>query len=946
MRAPLTLLLLLLADFAAADSAKLAFFESHVRPVLIEHCYDCHSAEAKKVKGGLLLDSRLGWQIGGDSGASIVPGDPDASLLMTALHYKDNDLKMPPKYRLSKTDAANLQKWIADGAVDPREGDVDAVARGEIDLEAGREFWSFQPLRSPQAPSVRSSQWPRDPVDHFVLEKLEAAGLSPTEDASRRALIRRASYDLTGLPPTPAEIADFLADSHDGAFARVVDRLLAKRAFGEHWGRHWLDVARFAESSGGGRSLMFPVAWRFRDYVIDAMNADKPFDQFAREQIAGDLLPWKTPQQRNEQLVASGYLLLGPTNYEQQDKALLTMDVIDEQIDTMGRGFLGMSLGCARCHDHKFDPVPTADYYALAGIFGSTEMITPGNVSGYMKQTLERLTPISDKEKAHAQKVATLSEELAAVKAELVKFPATNAKRGIDPASVAGIVVDDPGAERIGSWVVSTHTMGYLGDNYLHDSHGNSGPAKAIFRPKITVGGQYEVRVSYTASGNRATNARVTIDHADGRSEKRINQTQPPPIDGSFVSLGMYRLEADIAISVTIDNDKADGVVIVDAVQILRPKIDVKPTAVAADKPATPPMVPAERKRLDAKAAELNKKLAALKKNASFKPGLAMAVKDSGSPTDGHVHIRGGVRNKGAKVARGFLRVAMTAEQAAAPPVITGSGRLELAEWLISPDNPLTARVTVNRLWKHLFGVGIVRTVDNFGKTGELPSHPELLDFLATRFVADGWSLKREIRRLMLSRSYQMAATGNAGMAIDPENRLLWRAQRRRLAAEGLRDAMLSVSGQLEPATGGLTIRKLAQYDLNYAFGSRKRGVYVPAFRNSVLPLFEVFDAANPNLVVGARNTSNLPTQALYLMNSPFVQDQAAHAAKRLLAEQQPEIRLDYLYEHALGRLPRPEERKLAEAHLATFDGKNAESAAWTSVCHALFACIDFRFID
>jgi hypothetical protein len=945
MRAPLYALCFLLAEFAIADSAKLAFFESKVRPVLIEHCYECHSAESKKVKGGLLLDSRAGWQLGGDSGPSIVPGDAKASLLMTAVHYADNDLQMPPKYRLSDADAANLEQWIMDGAVDPREGDVSAVSRGTIDLEEGRKFWSFQPLRNSPPPTVRSSQWPRDPVDNFVLAKLEEAGLAPAEDASRRALIRRATYALTGLPPTSAEIANFLADTSEKAFATVVDRLLASQAFGEQWGRHWLDVARFAESSGGGRSLMFPHAWRFRDYVIGAMNADKPFDQFIREQIAGDLLPWESPQQRNEQLVASGYLLLGPTNYEQQDKALLEMDVIDEQIDTIGRGFLGMSLGCARCHDHKFDPVPTADYYALAGIFSSTDMITAGNVSGYTKRTLERLNPISDAEKARTARIEKLTAELRAVKAKLGPAPAKK-RRGVDPATLAGIVVDNTQAEKTGSWLESTHTVGYVGDNYLHDSHGNAGPSKVVYRPKIEVGGQYDVRVSYSASGNRATNTRVTIDHADGRTSVRINQAKKPPIDGSFLSLGTFRLEADIEIAVTIDNDKADGVVIVDAVQVLRPDIDKAPSTVAQT-PKEPPMAPTERQALDKEAKRLDKALTELKKKATQKAQVAMAVKDSASPADGHIHIRGGVRNKGAKVPRGFLRVAMSPQAAAEPPVIAkGSGRLELAEWLASPENPLTARVAVNRLWHQLFGVGIVRTVDNFGQTGELPSHPELLDFLATRFMADGWSIKREIRRLMLSRTYQMAASGEAGMAADPENRLLWRARRQRLTAEEIRDAILAVSGQLETDGGGLTIRKLAQYDLNYAFGSKKRGVYVPAFRNSILPLFEVFDAANPNLVVGARNASNLPTQALYLMNSPFVADQAKQAATRLLKEQSPESRLDELYQSALGRLPRADERQLAIAHLASFQGKDAESAGWASICHALFACIDFRFID
>jgi hypothetical protein len=927
--------LFILANVAIAESAKLAFFETHVRPVLAEYCYECHAADAKKIKGGLVLDSRAGWQIGGDSGPAVIPGQPDKSLLISAVAYHDNDLKMPPKYRLDNKIVDKLRQWIADGAVDPREGDISALSRGEIDLEAGRQFWSFQPLRSPQAPALRSSQWPRDPIDAFVRARLEAAGLEPAPDASRRELIRRATYDLTGLPPTPAEIAAFLEDTRPDAFAQVIDRLLASPEFGEHWGRHWLDVARFAESSGGGRSLMFPEAWRFRDYVIDALNADKPFDQFIREQIAGDLLPWDSPAQRNEQLIATGYLLLGPTNYELQDKATLQMDVIDEQIDSIGRAFLGMSLGCARCHDHKFDPVPIADYYALAGIFKSTDIITAGNVSGYTKRSLERLTPITDEEREREARIATLTEHLELAKAKLK--PAN--KRGIDLAAVPGIVIDDSQAEKVGDWMESTHSLPYVGDHYLHNSHGQDKDARVTYRPKIEQGGHYDVRASYSASGNRATNTLFVIDHSDGRSDVRIDQTQPPPIAGRFVSLGRYRFEADVSVSVTIDSAGANGVVIADAVQLLTDAEAREPVAEVA-------MPAAEREQLDAEVKRLDKQLSELKKENTHKPVQVMAAKDNASPADGHIHIRGGVRNLGPQVPRGFLRVAMSAD--APPPAIPegASGRLELANWIASADNPLTARVAVNRLWHHLFGRGLVRTVDNFGQTGEAPSHPDLLDFLASRLVADGWSLKRAIRQMMLSRSYQMAASGDAGMSVDPENRLLWRARRRRLSAEALRDAILAISGQLDRQRGGLTIRKLQQYDHNYAFDTRRRSVYVPAFRNSILPLFEVFDAANANLVVGARNVSNLPTQALYLMNSPFLLEQSAHAATRLIAEHPPEQRLEQLYQYALGRSPQADERRLAEAHIASFSADNAESAAWTSICQALFACIDFRYID
>ena len=388
----LAVLLLLLgllspAVFAADEQVGIEFFEKKIRPVLVQHCHECHAADSKAIKGGLLLDSREGWRKGGDSGPSIISGKPSDSLLIKALRHEDG-LEMPPKGKLSDEIVADFVKWVEMGAPDPRKGGPVKVIKREIDIKAGQQFWSFQPITTPPIPAVKASSWPASTIDRFILAKLEAAGLQPVADADRTALLRRVTFDLIGVPPSPEEMDAFAADQSPDAYERVVERLLASPQFGERWGRHWLDLSRFAESSGGGRSMIFPEAWRYRDYVIRSFSDDKPFDRFVLEQLAGDLLPADSPQQREEQLVATALLALGPTNYEEQDKQALEFDVVDEQIDTIGRTYLGMTIGCARCHDHKFDPIPTRDYYAIAGILRSTHLLIHDNVSKWHETPL------------------------------------------------------------------------------------------------------------------------------------------------------------------------------------------------------------------------------------------------------------------------------------------------------------------------------------------------------------------------------------------------------------------------------------------------------------------------------------------------------------------------------------------------------------------------------
>ena len=914
----------------ARAAGEFDFFEKEIRPLLHKHCYKCHSTEAEKLKGGLLLDSRQGWESGGDSGPAIVPGDVEGSLLLRAVSYEDDDLQMPPKYKLADHERAALGKWVEAGAADPRDHQTEGKAEG-IDLAKGREFWSFRPVTNQAVPKMNPAPGQGEnlgAIDRFILSRLAKEGIERVDLARPETLLRRLYFDLIGLPPTPEQIDDFLADPSPEAYERLVDRLLGSPQFGETWGRHWLDVARFAESSGGGRSLMFKDAWRFRDYVINAFNDDKPFDQFIREQIAGDLMPSGTRKQQNERFVATGFLALGPHNYELQDKELLRMEVVDEQIETVGRAFLGMTLGCARCHDHKFDPVPTDDYYALAGIFRSTQSLVPGNVSSWVARELEPGPTLKKVIEQHAGETKKANAALKAAKKELGKVEEISGK--------TGIIVDNLQAEKIGDWMKSTSNKTYFGDNYIHDKGEGKGQKKVIFTAELKEAGEYEVRFGYTAGTNRAQEAPVTIKHADGPTTIRINQREKPPINDNFKIMGRFQFNAGKAV-VSVSNANTRDVVIADAV-VFVPVAESKKDSVLEQRLA----------KLRGEVDRLVKRVDALKKTKSTDLPKAMSVQDEKETGDWHVHIRGEIRNKAAVVPRGFLQVASKTKTVAQPTIAAGrSGRLELAEWVASSDNPLTSRVMVNRIWHHLIGKGLVRTTDNFGMMGEKPSHAALLDWLAHQFVVDQWSEKKMIRRIVKSRTYRLASTGESvGWAADPENRLIWRANRKRLTAEAIRDSILSVSGQLSMQQGGYTIRKFSQYDFGYEFNTIRRSVYVPLFRNTLLEVLEAFDVANPNVVSGRRSETTLPTQALYLMNSPFVNAEAERAGERISRSGVTDAeRVRLAYRLALGREPSAVEADVVMKFIG--ESKTGQkSMAWSALVHSLFGSVDFRHLD
>ena len=911
----------------AGEDEGFLFFEKKIRPVLAQHCYECHSAKSEKLKANLLLDRKEGWMQGGDSGPAINPGKPENSMLMKAIGYHDNDLRMPPKRKLPTEAIHDIENWIAMGAPDPRNQPIsedfgENVLRAKA-LEEGRRYWAFKPLVDPVLPSIENQNWPADPLDHFILAKLEDQGLSPSQPADRQVLIRRTYFDLIGLPPSPEQIEDFLADSDPDAFSKVVDGLLTSVTFGERWGRHWLDVARYADTTGGGRNKPFPNAYLYKEYVINSYNEDKPFDRFVREQIAGDLLHYSTDQESNENLTALGFMALGPHNYELQDKELLRMEIVDEQMSSVGRAFLGVTMGCARCHDHPFDPIPTSEYYALAGIFRSTNSMVMGNVANFVERELK--DGHEGEREIHARRQKALDEKLKNAESTLQALALSSDSKGI--------VVDDADAELVGDWKKSTHVQGYHGLGYLHDGAIKKGSKKVVFPAFIKRSGIYEMQISYTSGPNRSKNTPVSVFHRKGVEKVLVDQTKTPSLSGNFVSLGIFAFEKGKRKVVTVSTESTLGNVIVDAIRLM-PQFDSK-EAHALNQKAERNLV-LEREKMQMQVVELKESIELHKKHSPPKVVKVMSVSEQDEAGDWHIHLRGGIRNLGPVVKRGFLAVATPANLSPTPNIPSGaSGRLQLADWVASTENPLTARVYVNRVWHHLFGRGIVRSTDNFGEMGDRPSHPKLLDHLAESFIRNGWSTKELVRKIVHSKAYRMASNGNAkAERNDPENQLFSRQTRRRLEAEAIRDAILTASGRLVPS----------RINPNSA-----RSMFLKIDRNQIPEMFNVFDFPNPGVVSGKRNVSSVPTQALFMMNSKFVLEETKGAAERILSasEQMEDLqRIGYVYRLSLGRKPTGKERSLALSYLDKSRGEVSEVDAWSGLIHGLFACIDFFYLN
>lgn len=923
----------------------LEFFEQKIRPVLEKHCVECHSqgaVDAKKLKGGLRVDSRDGLLRGGDSGPAIVPNKPGDSLLLQALRYEST--QMPPSGKLSERIIADFERWITKGAADPRTQVASPKAANGIDIDQGRRHWSYQPLRNPPIPDFASPlASSRSPVDQFVLAKLQNEKRQCTERADRGTLVRRVYFDLAGLPPSPDDIDAFVADESPDAFERVVDRLMASPHFGARWGRHWLSVARFAESVTL-RGLIQPEAWRYRDYVIDSFNADLPFDRFVIEQLAGDLIPAESLTDRQRQLVATTYLTLGNHNLEEQDKQQLRMDVVDEQLDAIGKGFLAQTIGCARCHDHKFDPIPTKDYYAMAGILANVKTLEDANVSKWLELPLP-LEPVHESELAqHESAVAAIQSKLDTVKKAQQKLQKAASRLVVVSKTLQGIIVDDRQAKVVGDWQQSQSIQPYIDEGYLHDRNSGKGDKTITLLPELPKAGRYEVRLAYTAGDNRCDAVPVTVMSADGEKTIFVNQKQQPPIDGLFVSLGQFRFELNGQGFVIVSTGGTTGHVIVDAAQFLPVESTAEAQAASQSDPkGLSKLEQEEMSRLNQEVQSLQQELKRLQSNSPHRPRF-MSVQEQPKATDLRVHIRGTVHNLGDVVPRGFMQVATNGEPVPLPTTV--SGRRELGEWIVSHDNPLTARVLANRVWLWMFGAGLVRSPDNFGTTGESPTHPELLDWLAVRLHQRHWSMKSLIREIVQTRTYMQSSESNVeNMRWDPDNRWLSHQTRRRLDAECLLDAILTVSGQRDDEIGGNTIPAGKAEDYGYVHRSNRRAAYWPVFRNALPEIFEIFDFADPSLPSGSRSVSTVASQSLFFMNDDWVATQSKQSASRFLAEPHRDnaARVDWIFRSILGRRPTTDELGIA-LRAVSQPGSNDDS--WASVIKALFASIDFRYVE
>ncbi len=942
----ISVLLMTTSVLLSAEREELDFFESKIRPVLIKHCYECHSAESESLKGGLLVDSAPGLLKGGDSGTALVKGKPVESLLLEALKYES--FEMPPEGKLSDAVIADFEKWIAMGAADPRTKLlVPKQAAKGIDIEAGRQFWAFQPPESHVVPNVKESDWPHNWIDNFILQRLEESNTQPMPDAERATLLRRIAYDLTGLPPRPEDIEKILYNDAPQAVAEYVDRLLASPQFGEHWGRHWLDVARYADSNGGDFNATFHNAWRYRNYVVETFNADRPFNEFVIEQIAGDLLESPTDAERERNIVATGFLMFGTKMLSERDKEKLRMDVVDEQVTSIGKAFMGMTLGCARCHDHKFDPIPTADYYALAGILRSTQTLD-GEIQKYVSNWTRQPLPMTSEHSAALQEYKIRTDQLKKeIKENEAKAKSLELMSSRSNILKQGIVVDDSEAEVIGNWKASTYSKNFIGKGYIHDDRQDRGKKRVVFKTNVPKDGEYEVRFAFAGSSGRASNVPVTITHADGEASIVVDQTKQAPILTMLKSLGRFKFTKDQPVVVEISNTDADGYVIVDAIQIV--SVDELKNDASAD--ATEAL--AELEALKKEIAQQKVKLKEADTDAPTPAPLALAVREAKEQGDYFVCIRGEHRNLGPKVSRGFLSVA---NFEGAPEIEENqSGRLALAKWVADPQHPLTARVYVNRVWHHLMGAGLVRSVDNFGTLGERPTHPLLLDQLAVEFIEHGWSTKWLVREIVSSHTYQLTSQYDEDRwQADPENRLLWRANRKPLPAESIRDTMLLAAGELDFTQGGPPVANLGTLvTVNNADDkgvqlepTTIRTLYQPIIRNELPSLMRVFDFADPDFVLGQRTQTTVPAQALWMLNGPFLGQQAGKVTDRLLKQElsTDSEKLERLFLLTLGRPPTKLETEVSLEFLQSSKVDAKES--WTDLTHALFASSAFRMLE
>ena len=1014
-------LIFCLSGITPAQTVDSSFFEKKIRPVLVDQCQSCHGD--KKQKSGLRVDSLQALLTGGESGPSLVPGKPDESLLIKVIEQGE-PYAMPPKGKLPREQMADLRTWVKAGAPWPG-ATVGSVKQNQtITQTSNQALWSFLPPKQTLPPKVKDEAWCSSPIDRFLLASLEAKGLKPAPTADKRTMLRRVTFDLTGLPPTPNELQAFLLDKSPKAFSRVVDRLLASTAYGERWGRHWLDLARYADSNGMDENMAHANAFRYRDWVIDALNRDLPYDQFVTHQIAGDLVTTDDLNERAKRITATGFLVIGPKMLAEDDPQKMEMDIVDEQLDTLGKTFLGMTFGCARCHDHKFDPVSIADYYSLAAIFKSTKTMANFKVVAMWHERAVSGQEIVAKRTQHGAKLTAakkqLDEKLASEKALLTKDVAKNRlaletamrvlennrtiakqkpimENGKQPPTGA-IIMEAEKFDR-GNLVRDFTTYGQgIGVVY------NAGPIPNVAEYDFNIPsegeGNYQIDIRYAAVESRPirlimdgvllkpdATASVTgswtpesqkwgmeayVQLKKGKHTLRVERDGPVPhLDKIALVPRKYLNQTNTVMKVLSLPDAAreqklpPGLVELWLAWLKKEKTidkndDEKFTKLLSDEKG--PLATTKNPDVlfgESTQAELKKLRENFANVEKLVPPEAMAMAaEEGKPGNLKLHLRGNYLTLGQEVPRVFPRAISGNQQS--PIDNNRSGRLELAQWMTKPDNPLTARVIVNRVWYWHFGGGLVRTPDNFGRLGMAPANQPLLDWLAVEFVKQGWSIKSLHRMILAANAYQMScAYDEKSHQADPDNALFWRFNRHRLEAEALRDSIIEVAGDLDRSPGG-TLLKTANHSYVASTASEafdpyqvdRRSVYLPIVRSRVYEFLQAFDFADPSASNGERVPTTVAPQALALLNSKLMDDKTKSWATKLMKVPTDAKRVETIYQQAFIRDPTPRELQRAlhfnqelRSSLSGND-KERELKSWQALCRVVLASSEFVHVD
>lgn len=997
---------------SAATAADIEFFEAKIRPMLIDHCYACHSGQAKKLQAGLRLDSRQGMLQGGDSGQAIVPGQSAQSLLIDSVKYES--FEMPPDQKLPAEDIANLERWIQMGAPWPDEATPSAaVATSEFNLQRrAQEHWAWQPLRPPALPRTRDEAWPRTDLDRFILAKLEEANMAPAPDADRSELLRRLSFDLIGLPPSLDETTSFLQDRSDNAIERLVDRLLQSPHFGERWGRHWLDLVRYAESRGHEFDDDAENAFQYRDYVIRALNTDVPYDQFVREHIAGDLLekPRLHPTEGfNESILGTGFWFLGEWVHSPVDIRKDECDRFDNMIDVMSKTFLGVTVACARCHDHKFDAISTEDYYALSGYLQSSDFRQVrfdtiehhrslaqrlAELDQHYQNAIERLLvtqPIDrvDGDEPCAEAINCVVNFATVTENEFLQDGFLFGSRPRRAGEVILSATSDSPTLTFVEHTAAVNDLLWSGLSSIRQPHAQSRselskiprsgrtlrtPTFELQQPELVIRVKGTGHVVACVDSHRlvagplhketvrpikaGTNwLRMQLGRYVGhRMHLEFTPAQDAPQDtqqDDNKHVGkVARTDALLEVSVVLQGPSDHDLRVIEEQEQSQAQLAQQRHAQLEELLATDTRTATELRRLTQAWAEQRQSIRA---SLQLSSRLAMAMLD-GTGEDDHILIRGSSANPGRTVSRHFL-TAIVGDRPA--QIETGSGRLLLAEQINARDNPLTHRVIVNRVWHHLLGRGIVTTTDDFGVLGLPPTHPDLLDYLANRFLAEGRSLKSLIRSIVLSRTYQMSGRASlANLERDPTNQRWHYRPPKRLEGEVLRDSLLALSGRLDATPFGPSVPiHLTDFmdgrgrpkDSGPLDGNGRRSIYIAIRRNFLSPMMLTFDSPIPFSTMGRRNSSNVPAQALILMNDPFVRQQSQLWAQRGLAENagtDSESQLiQWFYLTAFARPPTELEVPVASRFVRDRSQNVSRLECWSDFAHALINTKEFVFV-